>query len=463
MIDLKFLRGLISALDESSIDTLELSRGGTRIRLSKTPAPAAVTAAPALHTHHVSVPAAPAAEPAPAVAMPEAAAAPLVPAPVAAVNHWVEVKSPMVGTFYRSPSPEAPAYVELGGRVARGQTLCILEAMKLMNELESELSGIVREICVENSQPVEYGQVLFRIASDLHLKVGRPPVLRVDGDLVETALPPLRPDDLRRCAEQITNPRQRELFAEQKELDFAVGVQGLGRFRVNLFQQRGTYGFAFRLVPFEIPGVAELMLPPAVESIALAPRGLVLVTGITGSGKSTTLASMLALINERRPVNILTVEDPIEFLHRDARAVISQREVGVDTLSFHEALRHVLRQDPDVIMLGEIRDRESMETVLKAADTGHLVLSTLHTTDAAQTIGRVISFFAPHQHQEIRDLLASVLRAVISLRLIARDDGPGRVPAAEVLVNTAAIGSTSSRTSSPRAGCNTACRLSTRA
>lgn len=166
MIDLKFLRGLISALDESSIDTLELSRGGTRIRLSKTPAPAAVTAAPALHTHHVSVPAAPAAEPAPAVAMPEAAAAPLVPAPVAAVNHWVEVKSPMVGTFYRSPSPEAPAYVELGGRVARGQTLCILEAMKLMNELESELSGIVREICVENSQPVEYGQVLFRIEPD---------------------------------------------------------------------------------------------------------------------------------------------------------------------------------------------------------------------------------------------------------------------------------------------------------
>ena len=282
-------------------------------------------------------------------------------------------------------------------------------------------------------------EMVRRRASDLHLKVGRPPVLRVDGDLVETALPPLRPDDLRRCAEQITNPRQRELFAEQKELDFAVGVQGLGRFRVNLFQQRGTYGFAFRLVPFEIPGVAELMLPPAVESIALAPRGLVLVTGITGSGKSTTLASMLALINERRPVNILTVEDPIEFLHRDARAVISQREVGVDTLSFHEALRHVLRQDPDVIMLGEIRDRESMETVLKAADTGHLVLSTLHTTDAAQTIGRVISFFAPHQHQEIRDLLASVLRAVISLRLIARDDGPGRVPAAEVLVNTAAI------------------------
>jgi twitching motility protein PilT len=276
-------------------------------------------------------------------------------------------------------------------------------------------------------------------ASDLHLKVGRPPVLRINGELTDTRLGVLRPEDLKRCAEQTLSPRQREEFAERKEIDFAIGVQGLGRFRANIFQQRGTYGMAFRAIPFEVPALDSLDLPPVMEKIALAPRGLVLVTGITGSGKSTTLAAMVRHLNERRAVNIVSVEDPIEFLHRDAKAIVSQREVGSDTHSFHDALRHVLRQDPDVIMLGEIRDRPSMETVLKAADTGHLVLSTLHTTDAAQTIGRIISFFPPHQHQEIRGMLANALRAVVSLRLIPRADRPGRIPAAEVLVNTAAI------------------------
>ena len=282
-------------------------------------------------------------------------------------------------------------------------------------------------------------ELVRRQGSDLHLKVGRPPVLRINGELVETGLPVLRPEDLKRCAEQTLSPRQREEFAEQKEIDFAIGVQGLGRFRANIFQQRGTLGMAFRSIPFEVPSLDSLDLPPVLEQIAVSPRGLVLVTGVTGSGKSTTLAAMLRHMNERRAVNIVTVEDPIEFLHRDAMAIISQREVGSDTHSFHDALRHVLRQDPDVIMLGEIRDRPSMETVLKAADTGHLVLSTLHTTDAAQTIGRIISFFPPHQHQEIRGMLANALRAVVSLRLIPRADRPGRVPAAEVLVNTAAI------------------------
>lgn len=282
-------------------------------------------------------------------------------------------------------------------------------------------------------------EMVRRGASDLHLKAGRAPVLRVHGELHDTDLPVLRPDDLKRCSEQLLSPRQRESFAEKKEIDFAVGVQGLGRFRTNIFQQRGSLGFSFRAIPFEVPTLDDLGLPPVLEQVALAPRGLVLVTGITGSGKSTTLASMVRYLNERRAVNVVTVEDPIEFLHRDGRAIISQREVGTDTHSFHDALRHVLRQDPDVILLGEIRDRSSMETVLKAADTGHLVLSTLHTTDAAQTIGRIISFFPPHQHTEIRAMLAGALRAVVSLRLIPRADGAGRVPAAEVLVNTAAV------------------------
>jgi twitching motility protein PilT len=282
-------------------------------------------------------------------------------------------------------------------------------------------------------------ELIRRGGSDLHLKVGRPPVLRINGMLAETSLPPLRPDDLKRCAEQIMNERQREHFAEAKEIDFAIGVPRLGRFRTNIFQQRGTLGMAFRAIPFDVPALDDLGLPEVLKEISTSPRGLVLVTGVTGSGKSTTLASMLRFMNESRAVNIVTVEDPIEFLHRDAKAIVSQREVGSDTLSFHDALRHVLRQDPDVIMLGEIRDRPSMETVLKAADTGHLVLSTLHTTDATQTIGRIISFFPPHQHQEIRSMLSTALRAVISLRLIPRTDGQGRAPAAEILVNSASI------------------------
>ncbi|HEX2094893.1 MAG TPA: type IV pilus twitching motility protein PilT [Longimicrobiaceae bacterium] len=282
-------------------------------------------------------------------------------------------------------------------------------------------------------------EMVRRGASDLHLKAGRAPIVRIHGELHDTSLPALRPEDLKKCADQLLNPRQRELFAERKEIDFAVGVQGLGRFRTNIFQQRGTLGFSFRAVPFEVPPLDDLNLPEVIKQIAVSPRGLVLVTGVTGSGKSTTLASMIRHLAETRSVNIVTVEDPIEFLHRDARSIISQREVGTDTHSFHDALRYVLRQDPDVILLGEIRDHTSMETVLKAADTGHLVLSTLHTTDAAQTIGRIISFFPPHQHSEIRMLLAVALRAVISLRLIPRADGKGRVPAAEILVNTATV------------------------
>lgn len=282
-------------------------------------------------------------------------------------------------------------------------------------------------------------EMVRRGASDLHLKVGRPPVLRVLGKLIELDQPLLKPEEARRCADQILAPAMREQFAKQREIDFAIGVQGLGRFRVNVFQQRGTLSFAFRAIPFEIPTLADLQLPAILHELANSARGLILVTGVTGSGKSTTLAAILRAINETRAVNIITIEDPIEFLHRDQKSLISQREVGTDTESFHEALRHVLRQDPDVIMVGEIRDQASMDTAMKAANTGHLVVSTLHTTDAPRTVSRIISFFPPHEHPEVRALLSDALRAVVSMRLIPRADGRGRVPAIEIMINTAAI------------------------
>ena len=282
-------------------------------------------------------------------------------------------------------------------------------------------------------------QMVQRNASDLLLKVGRPPTIRLNGDLQALEMPPVKPEDLKLLAEQIMTPRQVKEFAEKKEADFAIGVPGVGRFRTNIYQQRGTLAFAFRAIPYEVKTVRELSLPAVLEEISLKPRGLVLVTGVTGSGKSTALASMVNHINQNRRVNVITIEDPIEFLHRDVMSNISQREVGNDTLSFATALRHVLRQDPDVILVGEIRDVETLDTALKAADTGHLVFSTLHTTDATQTINRILSFYPPHQHQEVRMLLSTALQAVVSLRLVPRADGRGRIPAAEVLINTAAV------------------------
>jgi len=275
--------------------------------------------------------------------------------------------------------------------------------------------------------------------SDLHLKVGRPPTIRVAGDLVQLPQQPLKPEELKGLAEQIMTPRQVKEFADHKEADFAIGVPGVGRFRTNVFQQRGTLAFVFRSIPYEIKSIEDLRLPKVLEKIAAKPRGLVLVTGVTGSGKSTALAAMINHINQSRPCNIITIEDPIEFLHRDGQANISQREVGTDTLSFETALRHVLRQDPDVILIGEIRDKVTLDTAMKAADTGHLVFSTLHTTDATQTVNRVISFFPPHEHDAVRNLLSTALEAVISLRLVPSKDGKGRVPACEVLINTAAV------------------------
>jgi twitching motility protein PilT len=278
-----------------------------------------------------------------------------------------------------------------------------------------------------------------RNGSDLHLKVGRPPMIRVTGDLIPLDQPPLQPQEMKSLAEQLMTPRQVKEFAELKEADFAIGVPGLGRFRTNVYQQRGTLAFVFRSIPYEVKTVEDLNLPPVLYDISLKPRGLVLVTGVTGSGKSTALAAMVSHINHHRQCNIITIEDPIEFLHRDARANVSQREVGSDTHSFESALRHILRQDPDVILIGEIRDKTTLETAMKAADTGHLVFSTLHTTDATQTINRIISFFPPHEHDAVRNLLSTSLAGVVSLRLVPMKDARGRVPACEILINTAAV------------------------
>src|SRR5881398_2970404 len=266
-------------------------------------------------------------------------------------------------------------------------------------------------------------------ASDLHLKVGRPPTVRLNGDLQPLDFPALKPEDLKTLGEQLMNPKQVKQFTDEKECDFAIGVPGIGRFRVNLYQQRGSLCYAMRAIPYQARTLDELHLPGVLKEIALRPRGLVLVTGITGSGKSTALAAMIQHVNEHRRANIITIEDPIEFLHRDINCHINQREIGTDTANFGQALRRVLRQDPDVILIGEIRDLETLDTALKAADTGHLVFSTLHTTDATNTINRVLSFYPPHQQAEVRFSLASALQAVVSLRLVPRADKPGRVPA----------------------------------
>lgn len=276
-------------------------------------------------------------------------------------------------------------------------------------------------------------------ASDLHIKPGVAPLVRVNGKLQRMTFPAPTPREMEEVARKILTPMQREKFESTREVDFAFGVTGLARFRANFYVQRSSIVMVFRHVPVNIKKVDELSLPPVVSDLSLRPRGLILVTGTVGSGKSTTLAAMIQTINQTLNASIITIEDPIEFLHRDDKSIVNQREVGSDTASFHEALRHILRQDPNCIMIGEIRDAETMEIALKAADTGHLVLSTLHTVDAPQTINRIISFFPPHHHQEIRYLLASTLQAVISQRLVRRADGAGRAPAVEVLVTTGTV------------------------
>jgi twitching motility protein PilT len=274
-------------------------------------------------------------------------------------------------------------------------------------------------------------------ASDLHLKVGSHPVVRISGKLVPlTDQKRLMQEDTIAMAFGIMSARQKQKFKDNFEIDIAYSVPGLGRFRCNVFQQRGTVGVVCRVIPVRILTARELLLPPVLDQIASERRGLVLVTGTTGSGKSTTLAAMIDHINSTRSEHIMTIEDPIEFLHRDKKSLVNQREVEVDTKGFAQALRSALREDPDVILVGEMRDYETIETALTAAETGHLVLSTLHTLDATETIHRVISVFPPHQQKQIRIQLASVLRAAVSMRLVPRADGQGRVPAVEVMRST---------------------------
>ncbi|MCS7183351.1 MAG: type IV pilus twitching motility protein PilT [Thermoanaerobaculum sp.] len=279
-----------------------------------------------------------------------------------------------------------------------------------------------------------------RKASDVHLKVGSHPIIRVDGQLVPLLeFKRLMQEDTIAMAFSMMSSQQKEKFKQFLEIDIAYSVPGLGRFRCNIFQQRGSVGLVLRLIPARILTIRELLLPPVLERIAAEERGLVLVTGSTGSGKSTTLAAMIDHINSTRNVHIVTIEDPIEFLHRDKKSIVNQREVDVDTRSFAVALRSALRQDPDVILVGEMRDFETIETALLAAETGHLVFSTLHTLDATETVNRIIAVFPPHQQKQIRIQLAAVLKAIISMRLLPRADGLGRVPAVEVLISTAYI------------------------
>jgi twitching motility protein PilT len=280
-----------------------------------------------------------------------------------------------------------------------------------------------------------------RGASDVHLKSGRPPIVRFDGEL--EPLPGFSPLGALELGEVVNHigasaPSRLEVFERTGELDTAYQPHGLPRFRVNAFRQRGEISLAFRVIPRTVPGFKSLRLPPGVETLSDEHRGLILVTGATGVGKTTTLAAMVGHINRTRRQHVVTIEDPIEFLHDDEQSIVNQREVGIDTESFDEALRRVLRQDPDVILIGELRDRESAETALQAAESGHLVLSTMHTVDAAETLGRLVEFFPAEKQPQVRSILAGVLKGVISQRLLPRADG-GRIAAVEVMVANARI------------------------
>lgn len=283
-------------------------------------------------------------------------------------------------------------------------------------------------------------QMLSAKASDLHIRIGVKPTVRIDGMLRPITDELLTPQEMEEIMSQILSEEQKKRFLQKNEMDLALSVSKMGRFRINFYRQRGTAGVAIRAVNTVIPSFEELNLPSVLRALADHRRGMIILTGTTGSGKSTTLAAMIDHINSTRAENILTIEDPIEYVHRNKKSIVCQREVGADTESFGIALRHALRQDPDVILVGEIRDLETMSIALTAADTGHLVLTTLHTLNAVETVNRIITFFPPHQHQQIRLLLAATLKAVICQRLLPRSDGPGRVPAVEVLVNTGLVG-----------------------
>jgi twitching motility protein PilT len=281
-------------------------------------------------------------------------------------------------------------------------------------------------------------EMMARNASDLHIKAGSPPVIRVDGELLLLDEPPLTPEDTKDVAASIMTDKQIRRFSEHNEIDFAYSSPNLGRFRVNVFRQRGSISVAMRQVTTRIPSFEELHLPDIIKRIALEPRGLVLVTGTTGSGKTTTLAAMIDHINNTMRRHVVTIEDPIEVLHKDKRSIINQREIGLDTDSYISALKYVLRQDPDDILIGEMRDTETVAAALTAAQTGHFVMSTLHTIDATETINRIIDFFPPYQHKQVRLMMAATLKGIISMRLIPSIQG-GLVPAVEVLVMTGTV------------------------
>ena len=283
-------------------------------------------------------------------------------------------------------------------------------------------------------------EALAQEASDVHIKVGAPPIFRVNGALrAWNKVKAFDSNDVSKMAFGLMNDWQKERFIKNREVDMGYEVYGLGRFRVNVFQQRGKIRIALRIVPYQIKGLEELHLPTVLRNISLEQRGLILVTGTTGSGKSTTLASMIDVVNANRNCHIITIEDPIEFIHEDKKSIVDQREIGSDTNTFSSALRVALRQDPDVILVGEMRDFETIETALTAAETGHLVMSTLHTLNAAETINRIISVFPPYHQKQVRLQLAGVIRGVVSQRLVPKSDGIGRVPAVEVLVSTSRV------------------------
>jgi twitching motility protein PilT len=282
-------------------------------------------------------------------------------------------------------------------------------------------------------------EMIERGASDLHLTTASPPMIRIHGELTSLAHPPLGSTETKNLCYSLLTEAQKKKFEEDSELDFSFAAKGVCRFRGNLYLQKGAVGGAFRAIPYEIPPLDKLGLPRSVLELAALPRGLVLVTGPTGSGKSTTLAAIIDKINSTRPEHIITVEDPIEFVHSHKRAMVNQREVFADTLGFAPALKHVLRQDPDIVLIGEMRDLETIEAALVVAETGHLVFSTLHTNSAVQTINRVIDVFPPHQQEQVRAQLSLVLQGVVSQQLLPRSDGRGRCLAAEVMIPNAAI------------------------
>jgi twitching motility protein PilT len=289
---------------------------------------------------------------------------------------------------------------------------------------------------------MDYKNLLYAMvkqnASDLHLRVGCPPFFRIHGNLIPAKTPRLELDEMQSILNDILKKEQLEQLAQCREVDAGISVPGVGRFRINVYKQRNTPAIAFRSIKFDVPPFDSLNVPQSIRKIAMEQRGLILVTGTTGSGKSTLLASMIDIINSTQKVNIISIEDPIEYLHKNKLATIAQREVGADTISYTEALKAAMRQDPDVILMGEIRDQETMLLALTAADTGHLVLSTLHTMNTVETVSRAISFFSYHQHDQIRLMLSSVLTAVVSMRLIPKKGG-GLIPACEIMINNSNV------------------------